>query len=33
MLNQFTKQIGVEQGLKFDVETLKGIIDQSIIIL
>jgi hypothetical protein len=33
MLSQFTKKIGVEQGLKFNVETLNGIIDQSIIIL
>jgi hypothetical protein len=33
MLNQFNKEIGVEQGLKFNFETLKGIIDQSIIIL
>jgi hypothetical protein len=33
MLNQFTKEIGVKQGLKFNVQTLKGIIDESIILL
>lgn len=33
MLSQFTKEVGVKQGLKFNFETLKGIIDQSIIIL